>query len=142
MSESITNRGDLHLAQERLDALSSEECDEEEFLRAVQGLICKDQDSGWDLLSLLDQYYRRGKIKPEVFRIVKLNLEGLLLGTADAEDSLPVAQTQDPSTAAGLTAPIAASARIEARPTTPVARTTDAANLAGNVTSRFAVRAA
>ena len=37
-------------------------------------------DEGWEVLSLLDQYYRRGKIKAELFHTLKSRLEGAALG--------------------------------------------------------------
>jgi serine/threonine protein kinase len=95
MSGSIANPGGYQSAQDWLNALSAKECDEHEFVRAAQERIRKNPDTGWDLLSLLDQYYRRGKITTEVFRNVKLNLERALLGAADMEDSGSVAQTGD-----------------------------------------------
>ena len=98
MSGSIANPGDYQSAQDWLNALSGKECDEHEFVRAAQERIRKNPDTGWDLLSLLDQYYRRGKITTEVFRNVKLNLERALLGAADIEDSGSVAQREDPLT--------------------------------------------
>ena len=117
MSESIAT---ADLAQDWLDALSSGSCDEDAFLNAMQDLTRKDPDAGWDLLSLLDQYYRRGKIKPEVFRALKSNLEGQLLGTADTESSGPVAVEEASLPAAGLTVPvITAPARTAARPVAP-----------------------
>ena len=92
MSGSIVNPGDYQSAQDWLDALSSKECDENEFVRAAQERIRKNPDTGWDLLSFLDQYYRRGKITTEVFRNVKLILERALVGGANSEDSGSVAQ--------------------------------------------------
>lgn len=119
MSESIAT---ADLAQDWLDALSSGSCDEDAFLNAMQDLMRKDPDAGWDLLSLLDQYYRRGKIKPEVFRALKSNLEGQLLGAEETETSSPVAVEEGSIPAAGLTVPvITAPARTAARPVAPSA---------------------
>jgi len=93
----------LNAAQKWLDALASGACDEAAFLRAVQELMRKVPDVGWDLLSLLDQYYRRGKIKPEVFRNVKSRLEAQLLGGAPDDDdlSVPLPRDQDPNLVSG-----------------------------------------
>jgi serine/threonine protein kinase len=88
--------GDLRAAQQWLDALSNGGCDEATFLRAVQGLIRKAPDAGWDLLSLLDQYYRRSKLSPELFRTLKSQLESQLLGgTLDIEVSVPMTRKDD-----------------------------------------------
>jgi serine/threonine protein kinase len=118
MSQSIAGpprpEGDLHVAQAWLDALASGACDEAEFLRAVRDLTRKNPDTGWDLLSLLDQFYRRGKIKPEAFRNLKSHLEGQLLGTSlDTEVSFPLPQSEDSLPAAGHTAAPAATPKKE-----------------------------
>jgi serine/threonine protein kinase len=93
----------LRAAQNWLDALAGGTCDEATFLRAVQELMRKVPDVGWDLLSLLDQYYRRGKIKPEVFRNIKSRLEGqLVAGTSDDDElSVPLPRAVDPSLVTG-----------------------------------------
>ena len=97
--------GELRAAQQWLDALSTGGCDEGTFLRAVQEIIRKSPDAGWDLLSLLDQYYRRGKLTAELFRTLKSQLESQLLGaTLDIEVSVPMTKKDDLSRAAQLTA--------------------------------------
>src|SRR5277367_6515065 len=99
---------DLRVVQEWLEALSSGACDEDAFLRAMHDITRTAPDSGWELLSMVDQYYRRGRIKPEVFRSLKSYLEGQLLGTAlDIEVSVPLPQREDPLPASE-TIPIAA----------------------------------
>src|SRR5271163_726155 len=62
-----------------LDALAGGTCTPEAFLSAMQEQFEEDRDEGWEVLSLLDQYYRRGKIKPELFHSLKSRLEGLVL---------------------------------------------------------------
>ncbi len=92
-----------------LAALAGGACDEDAFLRAVQPLTQKSSDAGWELLSLLDQYYRRGKIKPEVFRAIKSHIEGQLLGTSiDTEVGAPLPQKREPLPAASLSMAVAA----------------------------------
>ncbi len=99
---------DLRVVQEWLEALSGGACDEDAFLHAMHDITRTAPDSGWDLLSMVDQYYRRGRIKPEVFRNLKSYLEGQLLGTAlDIEVSVPLPQRED-TLAAAETIPIAA----------------------------------
>jgi hypothetical protein len=110
MSGSIASPpGKYQSAQDWLDALSSKACDEDEFVRASQELIRKDKDGGWDLLSLLDQYYRRGKITTAVFRNVKFDLERSLLGATDgvSADPLPAPRSIDPSPARAAGPPLA-----------------------------------
>jgi len=93
----------LETAKDWLDALAGGTCDEDAFLRAVQPLTEISADAGWELLSLLDQYYRRGKIKPEVFRAIKSHFESHLLGTSiDNEVSIPPARMHEPLPAAAL----------------------------------------
>jgi eukaryotic-like serine/threonine-protein kinase len=59
-----------------LDALAGGICTPEAFLEAMREQSQGKQDEGWEVLSLLDQYYRRGKIKPDVFHTLKTRLEG------------------------------------------------------------------
>ena len=63
-----------------LDALASGSCDASAFLRAMQGRFSADPDGTWEVLSQLDQYYRRGRIETEVFRKIKTALAELVLG--------------------------------------------------------------
>ena len=62
-----------------LDALAGGICTPEAFLVAMSEQTQGKQDEGWEVLSLLDQYYRRGKIKGEVFHALKTRLEGAAL---------------------------------------------------------------
>lgn len=82
-------------AQQWLDALSLGDCDQETFFRGVADLLPGSPDAGWDLLALVDQYYRRGKISAETFGALKAHLSGVLLGNGWAEDvSIPVLRMQ------------------------------------------------
>ena len=63
-----------------LDALAGGACNETAFLRWVQERIGSDTERGWEVLSQLDQYYRRGRIKAEVFQAVKNALAESALG--------------------------------------------------------------
>src|ERR1700676_4885088 len=62
-----------------LDALSSGPCTPETFLSAMRDQFRGDSEEGWEVLSLLDQYYRRGKIKAELFQTLKVRLESSAL---------------------------------------------------------------
>jgi hypothetical protein len=55
----------------QLDALSKGEIDPNTFLSHVKERARSEPDYDWEVLSLLDQYYRRGKIELEVFRTLK-----------------------------------------------------------------------
>src|SRR6266851_3920624 len=83
-----------------LDALAGGICTPEAFLNAVHEQAQGDSDESWEILSLLDQYYRRGKIKAELFHTVKSRLEGSAL-SGDEEvtaDTRPHALTTVPPT--------------------------------------------
>ena len=59
-----------------LDALADGKCTSEAFLDAMCEQSLGDRDEDWEVLSLLDQYYRRGRLDPEVFRSLRSQLEG------------------------------------------------------------------
>jgi eukaryotic-like serine/threonine-protein kinase len=63
-----------------LDALAGGTCNEAAFLRSVQERFGSDTEGGWEVLSQLDQYYRRGRIKAEVFQAIKNALAESALG--------------------------------------------------------------
>jgi serine/threonine protein kinase len=72
-----------------LDALAGGMCTAEAFLSAMHDQFQEGRDEGWEVLSLLDQYYRRGKIKAELFHTLKSRLEGSALnGDEDAAASV------------------------------------------------------
>jgi len=83
-----------------LDALASGICTPEAFLKAVREQAQGESDESWEVLSLLDQYYRRGKIKAELFHTVKSRLEGSALHSGEevAADARPHAPTAVPPT--------------------------------------------
>ena len=93
-------------AKEWLDALVSGACDLPAFLSGAGDLLHKAPDAGWDLLSLVDQYYRRGKISAELFGAVKAHLQGILVGKGTAGDGnmpLPTMQDESPPRPASAT---------------------------------------
>jgi hypothetical protein len=84
-------------AKEWLDALCSGACDQETFLRAVTDLSRKAPDACWEVLSLLDQYYRRGKIEFEVFQKLESHLQSVAVGAeAHVDISVPLPAQQPP----------------------------------------------
>jgi hypothetical protein len=95
-----------------LDALAGGICTPEAFLRAMHEQFQVDGDKGWGILSLLDQYYRRGKLKAELFHAVKSRLEGSVL---NSDENMP-ASMRHHAPAAG---PSAAAAPRAAAATTP-----------------------
>src|ERR1700685_714149 len=62
-----------------LDALAGGSCTPEAFLSAVHEQTQGDSDESWEVLSLVDQYYRRGKINAELFHTLKSRLVGSAL---------------------------------------------------------------
>src|SRR5450432_1663786 len=82
-------------AKEWLDTLASGECNLSAFLSGAGDLLRRAPDADWDLLSLVDQYYRRGKISAELFGAVKAHLQGILVGKGTAGGSTPVPTMQD-----------------------------------------------
>ncbi len=68
---------------EWLDALSTGHCDQGTFLERVDELLQRSEDAAWEVLSLLDQYYRRGKIKTNEFQALKSHLQRSALGAGD-----------------------------------------------------------
>jgi serine/threonine protein kinase len=87
---------DTHTVTQWLDALATGACDQDTFLHGVGDILQRAPDAGWELLALLDQYYRRGKISAEAFGNLKTHLQGLLMGKGrGGEVSAPVSQTHD-----------------------------------------------
>jgi hypothetical protein len=71
--------------QQRLDALVSGECSRDDFVQEVSALCDATPDSAWDVLSLIDQYYRRGKLSADLFRTVRYRIERHALGVRDSD---------------------------------------------------------
>ena len=70
--------------QQRLDAFVSGECSPDAFVQELYVLCDATPDSAWDVLSLIDQYYRRGKLSADLFRTVKYRIERHVLGVRDS----------------------------------------------------------
>src|SRR5258707_15318077 len=100
-----------------LDALASGICTAEAFLSAMQEQFQGDREKSWEVLSLLDQYYRRGKIKADLFHTLKSSLESSgLKGDAEASASRPPR-----ASTTAVTSPAAASPSMA--PTAPANQT-------------------
>jgi hypothetical protein len=70
--------------QQRLDAFVSGECSPDVFLQELFVLCDALPESAWDVLSLVDQYYRRGKLSADLFRTIKSRIEQHVLGVPDS----------------------------------------------------------
>ena len=71
--------------QQRLDAFVSGECRSDAFVKELSALCDATPDSAWDVLSLIDQYYRRGKLSADLFRTVRYRIERHVLGVQDSD---------------------------------------------------------
>jgi hypothetical protein len=73
----------LHMTynvQDRLDAFVNGECGAEALAQELVAFCGTTPDSTWDILSLIDQYHRRGKLPVALFRTVKQDIERHALG--------------------------------------------------------------
>ena len=57
-----------------LDALACRSCNEASFLQAMQERFRSNPEANWEILSQLDQYFRRGRIPSDTFKSVKTAL--------------------------------------------------------------------
>ena len=95
--------------RERLAALAAGGYDQDAFLREVDVLVQSAPDEACEILSLIDQYYRRGKIRQEVYQCVKSYLGGLLVGDKHgARGLVPWAPPHDRALVAQVTVPVTA----------------------------------
>jgi serine/threonine protein kinase len=72
-----------------LDALASGSCNESAFLQAMHERFSTNPEANWEVLSQLDQHYRRGRIPAETFRTVKTALAESALGLATPVPAAP-----------------------------------------------------
>jgi serine/threonine protein kinase len=78
-----------------MDSLATGACDRGAFLRGVGELVKRSPDAGWDLLALIDQYYRLGKIDSAAFTSLKSHLQSLVMGQiGTGEISVPLRHTR------------------------------------------------
>jgi serine/threonine protein kinase len=106
----------------QLDALASGQCDHVTFLNAMKDRFRFEPDENWEVLSLLDQYYRRGKIPLDVFRAIKNGFAEYILGPQVVKPALhTVATIATPAPPSPAAAPVAAAAptAVPAHPTAP-----------------------
>ena len=111
--------GSERATQEWLDGLASGLCSADEFLGAMRERFEGDREGNWEVLSLLDQYYRRGKIKPDLFHALKSRLEDSALGRESDPAPLLPPQASNTVTAPATAWPQAAPARPQAAPASP-----------------------
>jgi len=95
----------------QLDALANGEFDHHTFLNNMKERFRFEPDDNWEVLSLLDQYYRRGKISLEVFRALKSGFAEYILG--------PHTTTSSPQVSAPTLHTVVAAAPVAAAPVAP-----------------------
>src|SRR5271166_7056227 len=66
-----------------LEALAAGGCDQRAFLARIDPLLRGSEDAAWELLALLDQHYRRGKIQANQFQALKAHVQRVALGAGD-----------------------------------------------------------
>lgn len=84
----------------RLDSYAHGECDYELLAAAIKGLCRASDDSVWEILSILDQYHRRGALPDEVFRSLKAIVSYIALGPPIAATRKPARASRNQRTAA------------------------------------------
>ena len=121
--------------RKQLDALASGKMDNATFLRNTLQRFRVDADESWEVLSLLDQYHRLGKIKADAFQEIKTKIAEYAMGSMDvaAASAAPPAVPPAPTTPAAASVPAppappasALSPDVPATPAAPAASTTSA----------------
>lgn len=87
--------------QQRLDAFVSGGCSPDAFVHELSAVCDATPDAAWEVLSLIDQYYRRGKLSAAVFRTVTYGIERHVLGVRDSDAVRKLANAPLASAAAG-----------------------------------------
>jgi serine/threonine protein kinase len=64
-----------------LEAHAAGECDTATMHRNFLEVCRRNHEAPWDALALLDQYQRRGKLQPEVARVLKSDIAQMVFGT-------------------------------------------------------------
>jgi hypothetical protein len=71
-----------------LDSLASGSCDAPTFLEAMQDRFGAEAEENWEILSQLDQYYRRGRIDTEAFNTIKTALAESAMGLSSSSPAM------------------------------------------------------
>jgi hypothetical protein len=80
--------------QQRLNAFVTGECTPEAFMRELVAFCDTTPDSAWDVLSLIDQYHRRGKLSVSLYRTITHRIERHALFTQGSESIRASSATQ------------------------------------------------
>ncbi len=98
---------DEEAVRAELDLLAEGGCDQMAFLRSMQQRFQFAPDGTWEVLAQLDQYYRRGKIKAEMFQAIKAALAESALGPGSSGPSREPAPAPSGDVVSRVTAPAA-----------------------------------
>src|ERR1700687_5607828 len=90
--------------QQRLDAFASGECSRDALVQELSALCEATPDSAWDVLSLIDQYHRRGKLPVTLFQTVKHKIDRHVLGIQGRDIIREISDTANASAQAAVTA--------------------------------------
>jgi Protein kinase domain len=95
--------------RKQLDALATGKIDNATFLRTTLQRFRINSDESWEVLSLLDQYHRLGKIKADTFREIKTKIAEYAMGSMDvaATSDVAVAPVVPVPPVAPMAAPVA-----------------------------------
>ena len=93
--------------REWLDALTTGTCDPDTFSRAMTDYFQLAPDGSWEIVALLDQYHRLGKIESTLFQRLKSRFQRVALG-ADMNGARRASPPSTPVEAAAAAAPQAA----------------------------------
>jgi serine/threonine protein kinase len=128
----------------QLEALVSGECDHVAFLDAMKERFHLEPDENWEVLSMLDQYFRRGKISQEVFRAIKNGFAEYILGPQVARPTLQTVPAPAPIQIPVPTPPAAvpAAPAAKAMPAAPNHGATTSTAPAASASSQAAVATA
>ena len=80
--------------RQQLNALLDNHCSQDDFLREVAVLCAARSESAWEVLSLLDQSYRLGKLSPDLFHVAKTRIEQRALGIRGLNKAPAANQTE------------------------------------------------
>ena len=70
--------------EDRLEAFAGGKCSPGDFAQELSAVCDATPNGPWDVLSLVDQYYRRGKLSAELFRTIKAKIVPHVLGVRDS----------------------------------------------------------
>jgi serine/threonine protein kinase len=88
-----TPSGKTRTFEEWLDQLSAGECGWETVFRGVLDSLTTNPESGWELVALVDQYYRRHRISVEDFQGLNTQVKTLLMGGGSRSSQAPAPPT-------------------------------------------------